>query len=109
METKSTSPVPDEALPTEDDHLEMQDDTPDDHNNVITDKELTECDREPLHLIGHIQGDTGHTLFISNPEANIIGADANAAAIRLTYHILGRDEILLLLLLLLFLCIAGVT
>ena len=47
----------------------MQDQT------LISDQELSECDREKLHLIGHIQGEAGHTLFISFPMAKIIGCD----------------------------------
>ena len=46
--------------------------------NLISDKELSECDREKLHLIGHTQGGSGHALFISYPEGKILACDANA-------------------------------
>lgn len=59
-----------------------EDKTDDNQNQVITQKELSECDREELHLIGNVQGNAGHTLFISYPEANIIGADAKIGEVR---------------------------
>lgn len=71
METESTDESP-SAAAASDEKPESQ---------VITDKELSECDREQLHLIGHIQGDAGHTLFISYPEARIVGADAVIGAV----------------------------
>ena len=49
--------------------------------NLISDKELSECDREKLHLIGHVQGGSGHVLFISYPEGKILAGDANAASV----------------------------
>ena len=49
--------------------------------NLISDKELSECDREKLHLIGHTQGGSGHTLFVSYPEGNILACDANISAV----------------------------
>ena len=45
--------------------------------NDISEKELSECDREKLHLLGHIQGDSGNVLFFSYPEGRILAADAN--------------------------------
>jgi len=42
----------------------------------ITEKELSECDREKLHLVGHIQGNSGHVLFISYPSGKILACDA---------------------------------
>lgn len=44
--------------------------------HMITDKELSECDREALHLIGHIQGQAGHVLFVAWPRHTILAADA---------------------------------
>lgn len=43
--------------------------------NLISEKELSECDREKLHLIGNIQDGAGHVLFFSFPEAVILAAD----------------------------------
>lgn len=45
--------------------------------NDISEKELSECDREKLHLLGHIQGDSGNVLFFSYPEGRILAADNN--------------------------------
>ena len=47
----------------------------------LTEKELSECDREQLHLIGHIQGKSGHVLFISYPSGKILACDARIRAI----------------------------
>lgn len=43
---------------------------------ALSDKELTDCDREKLHLLGHIQGQAGHVLYVSYPEGKIVAADA---------------------------------
>ena len=45
-------------------------------NFEISNEELTECDREMLHLIGNIQGNCGHCLFINFPEWTVIAVDA---------------------------------
>ena len=37
--------------------------------------ELTECDREPVHLIGAIQGDSGNCLYMSYPAGTIVAVD----------------------------------
>lgn len=42
---------------------------------MITDKELSECDREKLHLIGNIQDGAGHVLFFSHPQGVVMAAD----------------------------------
>ena len=47
----------------------------------ITEKELSECDREKLHMIGHIQGNSGNVLFISFPAGKILACDARIRAI----------------------------
>ena len=44
-------------------------------------KELSECDREKLHLLGNIQGGAGHVLFVSYPEGRITAADAQVNSI----------------------------
>jgi light-regulated signal transduction histidine kinase (bacteriophytochrome) len=55
----------------------------------ITRKELSECDMEKLHLLGHIQGDAGHVLFVSYPEGQIVAADAE---VRCVPWIQDRDD-----------------
>ena len=47
----------------------------------LTEKELSECDREKLHLIGHIQGNSGNVLFISYPSGKILACDARIRSI----------------------------
>jgi len=44
---------------------------------LITEQALTECSQaqEELHLLGHIQGNAGHVLFISYPEGTVVAAD----------------------------------
>ena len=49
--------------------------------NKISEKELSECDREQLHLVGHIQGGSGHVIFLSYPSGQIIAADAQVRAV----------------------------
>ncbi|CAB9512451.1 Phytochrome-like protein cph1 [Seminavis robusta] len=49
--------------------------------NKISEKELSECDREQLHLVGHIQGGSGHVIFLSYPSGQIIAADAHVRAV----------------------------
>jgi light-regulated signal transduction histidine kinase (bacteriophytochrome) len=44
---------------------------------LVTDEELFECDHIPLHLIGHIQGNTCNVLFVSFPLGHIVAVDAN--------------------------------
>ena len=46
-------------------------------HSLITDDELIECDRIPLHLIGNIQGCTGNVVFVSFPLGQIVAVDAN--------------------------------
>lgn len=46
-----------------------------DPRNMISQKELNECDREPLHHIGALQGDSGHCLFFQYPSGRIVGHD----------------------------------
>uniref|UniRef100_A0A7S3L7N0 Phytochrome n=1 Tax=Amphora coffeiformis TaxID=265554 RepID=A0A7S3L7N0_9STRA len=45
--------------------------------SVITDEELFECDHIPLHLIGHIQGNTGHVIFVTFPLGQVVAVDEN--------------------------------
>jgi two-component system, chemotaxis family, sensor kinase Cph1 len=44
---------------------------------IISDEELNECDREPVHLIGHIQENCGNCIFVNFPEWEILAVDAN--------------------------------
>lgn len=46
-----------------------------DDDLVITEKELSECDREKLHLLGNIQDGAGHVLFFSHPQGEVLAAD----------------------------------
>jgi len=43
--------------------------------HLITDKELSECDREQLHLIGTIQDGVGHVFFFSHPMGEVLALD----------------------------------
>jgi hypothetical protein len=52
----------------------------------ISQKELSECDREPLHHIGSIQGGTGHLLFINYPSGKIIAYDEKIQQIPWIVH-----------------------
>ena len=45
--------------------------------STITDRELSECDREDLRHIGSIQGDCGHVIFIKYPSGEILAHDLN--------------------------------
>lgn len=47
----------------------------------ITEKELSECDRQQIQYLGNIQGDAGSVIFISYPEGKIIAADQNIRSI----------------------------
>jgi len=49
--------------------------------SLISDKELSECDREKLHLIGHTQGGSGHTIVITYPEGKILACDAKVCEV----------------------------
>ncbi|CAB9505131.1 Phytochrome-like protein cph1 [Seminavis robusta] len=44
-------------------------------------KELSDCDREQLHLLAHIQGSAGNVFFVSFPDWIIIAADATVKSI----------------------------
>ena len=45
---------------------------------MITDTELSECDREALHLIGSIQGGhSGHVCYFRYPSSRILAVDAH--------------------------------
>lgn len=48
-----------------------------DKAGLISDQELSECDREPLHLIGAIQAGAGFALVVSYPRGEILAASAN--------------------------------
>ncbi|CAB9512454.1 Phytochrome-like protein cph1 [Seminavis robusta] len=41
----------------------------------ITEKELSECDKEKLHLLGNIQDGAGHVLLFSHSDGEIVAAD----------------------------------
>lgn len=60
--------------------------------NAITHKELSECDREQLHLIGNIQGDCGHVLVLKLPEETIVAADAGILAVPFIHKEKEKDE-----------------
>ena len=49
--------------------------------NEISDNELSACDREKLHLVGGIQGDAGHVIYLRFPDGQIIAADAQIRAV----------------------------
>lgn len=65
----------DETMQTDEDNNMMNDTGTEDARNTITDKELSECDREDLSHIGLIQGGCGHVLFIKNPSGEVVGHD----------------------------------
>jgi light-regulated signal transduction histidine kinase (bacteriophytochrome) len=44
-------------------------------NAEIRNEDLTECDREAIHLIGHIQREYCTCLFVNFPGREIIAAD----------------------------------
>ena len=48
---------------------------------MITEKELSECDREQLHLLGNIQDGAGNVLFFSYPSREILAADLKVRAV----------------------------
>lgn len=50
--------------------------TPDRDLNTISEKELTECDTEKIHLLGQIQGGAGNVVFFSYPKGQIVATDA---------------------------------
>ena len=43
--------------------------------NSISETELIECDREQLHYLGAIQGDSGHVVFWSQESGEILAHD----------------------------------
>ena len=45
--------------------------------NLISEQELSECDREKLHLLGGIQGGAGNVIFFHNPNGKIVAVDAD--------------------------------
>ena len=47
----------------------------------LSQKVLSECDREQLHLLGNIQGGAGNVLFVSYPEGKITAADAQVHSV----------------------------
>ncbi|KAG7351076.1 bacteriophytochrome [Nitzschia inconspicua] len=58
--------------------------------NMISNTELSECDREKLHLIGHIQGDSGHVFFLTLPEERVVAADAGILNVPFIYN--GQND-----------------
>jgi light-regulated signal transduction histidine kinase (bacteriophytochrome) len=49
--------------------------------NLISEQELSECDREKLHLLGGIQGGAGHVIFFHNPNGKIVAVDTSIYSI----------------------------
>lgn len=47
----------------------------------LSQKVLSECDREKLHLLGNIQGGAGNVLFVEYPEGKITAADAQVHSV----------------------------
>ena len=70
----NTNMEEEEPIPQEE-AKEREDNLIEDRRNTITQKELSECDREDLSHIGLIQGGCGHVVFIKHPSGVIIGHD----------------------------------
>lgn len=75
--TVQTSSNTSTATQPDDCHQDVDSTGSDDRNSIITDTELSECDREQLHLIGHIQGNSGHVLYMTYPDMSVIGYDSD--------------------------------
>ncbi|KAG7354162.1 diatom phytochrome 1 [Nitzschia inconspicua] len=58
----------------------------------ITDMGLTECDREKIHFLQHIQADVGHVLFFSFPEGKILATDTKIRQAVPWFQYRGRPE-----------------
>lgn len=52
----------------------------------ITPQELSECDREPLHHIGNIQGSSGHLLMFEYPCGKITAHDRDIRQVEWIRH-----------------------
>jgi hypothetical protein len=61
--------------------------------SLITQKELSECDREQLHHIGVIQGDTGHLLMFEYPSGRITAHDQNIRKVKWIRHREGSSTL----------------
>jgi two-component system, chemotaxis family, sensor kinase Cph1 len=57
----------------------------------ISSQELTECDRCALHLVGKIQGNCGHCLFVDYPAWTVIAVDANILDLKFIITRLHKD------------------
>jgi two-component system, chemotaxis family, sensor kinase Cph1 len=49
----------------------------------IRNEDLTECDREAIHLIGHIQGECGNCIFVNFPAWEIIAVDVTIMKLKI--------------------------
>lgn len=75
MSTHINTNMEDDEPTSQEETKQREDDLIDDKRNTISQKELSECDREDLSHIGLIQGGCGHVLFIKHPSGVIIGHD----------------------------------
>lgn len=76
-------PLPEVAVPSPSATLPQE---PLDTRSHISHKELSECDREPLHHIGSIQGDAGHLLFFEYPSGRITAHDRDIRRVKWVRH-----------------------
>ncbi len=70
----------------EDEAMQKPKESVEDQRNTITDKELSECDREDLSHIGLVQGGCGHVLFIKASSGEIIGHDSDIHQVDFISH-----------------------
>lgn len=47
----------------------------DSYHLTMTEHELTECDCQPLHLLGHLQGGAGHVIFFLRKNFRVVAVD----------------------------------
>ena len=75
-----------DVLDLKQEDMESKADLEEDARNKITDKELSECDRENLSHVGLIQGGCGHVLFMRNPSGEIVGHDDDIFELEFIKH-----------------------
>jgi len=49
--------------------------------SLIASAELNECDKIDLHLLGHIQGETAHVIFLQYPELKVVAVDERIVSV----------------------------
>lgn len=59
--------------------------------NYISEQELSECDRQEIHKIGAIQGNSGHLLFWKHPSNEIIAYDEKVRDVEFIKHVTNLD------------------